>query len=126
MRGLNPKRGGPWVQLVELPSDVEYYDNIVAFWRPEAPLIAGRAYNFVYGLTWCDDVPLLPGYRIVKTRSGAGTKPGSVRFVIDFVPKAIPGLAERPSDGLPTAAVSASAGDVGDPLVQRNASSASG
>lgn len=43
------------VRLVEIPSDQEIYDNIVAYWRPREPLKAGRAATFSYRLTWGGD-----------------------------------------------------------------------
>ncbi len=46
---------GDWgegaVMLVEIPSDKEVNDNIVAFWRPKAKLQAGVAYNYAYKLS---------------------------------------------------------------------------
>ena len=47
---------GDWgpgaVMLVEIPTGDEFMDNIVAFWRPEAPLAAGSEHRFAYSLTW--------------------------------------------------------------------------
>ena len=62
------KRPSAWVQplsnwgpgsvdLIELPTDTEYADNIVAFWRPRQPLEPGRAYDYRYRLSWCWHVP---------------------------------------------------------------------
>lgn len=49
---------GEWgdgaVTLVEIPTADEYHDNIVAFWRPQQPLRAGREYRFDYRMHWCD------------------------------------------------------------------------
>jgi glucans biosynthesis protein len=73
------------VELVEIPTDVEYVDNIVAAWRPDAPLAAHRAYEFSYRLAWLDDVPASDLMRVHKTRIGNGSRPDTVRFVIDFV-----------------------------------------
>ncbi len=48
---------GDWgrgvVQLVEIPSDREINDNIVAFWRPHDPLRAKGEYLLNYRLHWC-------------------------------------------------------------------------
>lgn len=53
----------PWgngaVLLFELPTGNEFSDNVVAFWRPEAPLAAGSEQRFDYRLTWGP----LPGRR---------------------------------------------------------------
>lgn len=48
--------GAGHVQLVEIPSDFEGNDNIVAYWRPEGGLTAGREHRFAYRLTWPDDM----------------------------------------------------------------------
>ena len=72
------------VQLVELPADEEYYDNIVAFWRPIAGPKAGVPYAYAYRLTWADDTPAWRGYRVIKTRVGRAGTPHHVRFIVDF------------------------------------------
>ncbi len=79
----------PWgpgaVMLVELPTNDEFLDNIVAFWRPEAALEPGQEYRFAYRLTWTrepPDVGALP--RILQSRSGQEhDRPGHRRYVID-------------------------------------------
>ncbi|GAC1338306.1 MAG: hypothetical protein NVSMB26_25790 [Beijerinckiaceae bacterium] len=40
------------VQLVELPTSAEYADNIVAFWVPHEPALAGSTHAFSYRLHW--------------------------------------------------------------------------
>ena len=80
--------GAGCAQLVEIPTRAEYFDNIVAFWRPDATLLAGHAYSIGYRLTWCDDVPAWNGYRVGKTRIGEGSRAGTVRFVVDFLDSA--------------------------------------
>ena len=52
---------GDWgegaVELVEIPTDREVNDNIVAFWRPHDPLKAKGEYILNYRLHWCWSVP---------------------------------------------------------------------
>ena len=52
---------GDWgegaVELVEIPTDREINDNIVAFWRPHDPLKAKGEYILNYRLHWCWSVP---------------------------------------------------------------------
>jgi glucans biosynthesis protein len=80
----------PWgagsVVLVEIPTRDEFLDNIVAFWRPEAPLEGGREYTFDYRLVWgVTPVDELPLARVAATRSGASILAPQERvFVIDF------------------------------------------
>ena len=120
--------GNGCVQLVEIPTQAEYFDNIVAFWRPDVPLRASQEYSLNYRLTWCDDVPAWNGYRVGKTRIGVGSRPETVRFVVDFLDwrsskleqVASVGITDVPLRPVPEAVISSSEGVIGNPLVQRN------
>lgn len=79
----------PWgpgaVMLVELPTQTEFLDNIVAFWRPRDPLAAQGEYRYRYTLNWTRTAPdvgaLAP---ILQSRSGREhDRPGHRRFVVD-------------------------------------------
>ena len=107
------------VQLVELPADEEYYDNIVAFWRPIEGLKAGVPYAYAYRLTWTDDAPPWRGYRVVKTRVGRARTPLHFRFIVDFVQTGRRADSENAAAN-PVASVRASHGVAGRPHVQRN------
>jgi glucans biosynthesis protein len=87
---------GDWgagnVRLVEIPSDLEANDNIVAYWVPEAPAKAGDAREFAYRLHWGDlahdsGEPLA---YVFETRSGHGgfagveVQQGTRKFVVDY------------------------------------------
>jgi glucans biosynthesis protein len=127
---IEPK--GDWgngcLQLVEIPTAVEYFDNIVAAWRPEKTLLAGHAYAVGYRLSWRDDAPNWGGHRVRKTRIGDGSRPGTVRFVVDFLDLRAPKLEKLASVGttdvplrpLPEAVISATHGLIRTPLVQHN------
>jgi periplasmic glucans biosynthesis protein len=80
---------GDWgpgnVVLVEIPSSREIHDNIVAFWRPEAPLAEGSETTFTYRLTWGWDAPSPEGLlRVTRTLTGAGAQAGRRAFVVDY------------------------------------------
>lgn len=90
----------PWgagsVQLIEMPTNDEIHDNIVAYWRPAAPARAGASYRLKYRLHWLADEPFAPRVaRAVTTRIGRGGEPGTVRpqgaykFVVDFAGPAL-------------------------------------
>lgn len=91
---VEPK--GQWgkgaVQLIEIPTDDEIHDNIVAMWVPEKPVSAGSELNFAYRLYWLADQPD-PGdiARCVATRLGNGGQPGQPRpkgvrkFMVEFL-----------------------------------------
>ena len=98
------KRPGVWVepkgnwgpgavQLVEIPTDDEIHDNIVAYWRPDGDVKAGDTRSFDYRLYWQDNEPAYPKTiaKVVATRLGRGGIPGQNpwprdrhKFVVDF------------------------------------------
>jgi glucans biosynthesis protein len=119
---VQPK--GDWgagaVYLVEIPSEEEIHDNIVAFWRPREPYNKGTAYSFGYRLLWPDDAPQhAKKAAVLQTLSGLaggpGRKNGAVRYAVDFGGPALGKLGR-----LPRAVLSASAGRIGQPVVERN------
>ena len=97
---------GDWgrgsVQLVELPTEDETFDNIVAFWNPEAPPQPGQELLFGYRLHWGSTLPAAPPLaRTVASRSGPGGNIGQARsplarrFVVDFAGGALAMIAPR-------------------------------
>ncbi len=88
---------GDWgvgaVDLVEIPTDSEYNDNIVAFWRGREPLRAGGEYGFTYRMYWGADAPGdMRLARVAAMRTGAGTAPGTRVFVLDLAGDAVRSL----------------------------------
>ncbi|HVY64359.1 MAG TPA: glucan biosynthesis protein [Gammaproteobacteria bacterium] len=84
---VEPK--GQWgrghVELVEIPSDREIHDNIVAYWQPEAPIKAGQKASFAYRLRFTAEPLDASLARVVATRSGAALQNQDQRsFVIDY------------------------------------------
>ena len=80
---------GDWgqgsVQLLEIPTDAEINDNILAYWRPKAPMAAGSEVPFAYRQYWCWNSPERPPLATVTaTRSGRGTGGRRRRFTVDF------------------------------------------
>ncbi|MFN3616099.1 MAG: glucan biosynthesis protein, partial [Rubrimonas sp.] len=79
--------GSGAVQLVEIPSNAERNENIVAFWRPRTPLPAGQAHRIAYRLTFADNGPdEAPLARVSATRAGppeSGSQ--ALRVAVDFV-----------------------------------------
>jgi glucans biosynthesis protein len=80
------------VQLIEIPTDDEIHDNIVAAWVPEAPIRAGNSFRYAYRLHWQADEPdPTPLARCVATRLGNGGQPGTARprgvrkFLLEFL-----------------------------------------
>ncbi|TQS73141.1 glucan biosynthesis protein D [Rhodobacteraceae bacterium] len=68
------------VTLIEIPTDDETYDNIVAFWTPKDAATSGQEYSFNYRLSWVRDLTLAPQKaRFTAVRIGAGGVPGQDR-----------------------------------------------
>ena len=93
----------PWgegaVQLVEIQTTDETFDNIVAYWAPKDDFKSGQRRTWRYRLSWLDEIPFPEGIaRAIGTWTGLGGRPGQERpadvrkFVIDFEGKAFEGL----------------------------------
>lgn len=98
---VTPKQGfeAGRLELVEIPTNSETHDNIVAYWVPEAPFKAGEHRYFAYTLSTVtglgdgiiDSESETRLARVVRTRQGAAVLPGEQdnaaatrRFVVDF------------------------------------------
>jgi len=107
---------GAWgpgaVNLVEIPTDAEIHDNIVAFWTPQSPIKAGEEFDFAYRLRWGNGpAPEAGAVVVARSRRGRASSehPTPDRlFVIDFN---MPAGGTRPAEP-PKATVTASAGTV--------------
>ena len=122
------KRPGLWVipgeswgkgavTLVEIPADKEIYDNIVAYWRPQAPLTPGNEHTFSYTLVWCDEAPIAKDVApIVDSRLGKRVFEEGRLAYVDFAPNSA--LPDKLEDI--TIHVSSNVGSVSDGVLQRN------
>ncbi|WP_053228460.1 glucan biosynthesis protein [Spirochaeta cellobiosiphila] len=81
-RGLWPSGT---LDLIEIPTDREGMDNIVAFWKvPE--INKHLPFEFNYNMYWTLNSPssTIFKYRVMSTHIGEGTTPGSHTFVVDY------------------------------------------
>ncbi|WP_219321757.1 glucan biosynthesis protein [Methylovirgula sp. HY1] len=77
--------GAGGMELIEIPSDSEANDNIIAYWRPQQSLAAGSETAFAYRQFWCWNPPERPALAIVTdTRSGRGSTAKRRRFLVEF------------------------------------------
>ncbi|BBL72202.1 glucans biosynthesis protein G [Methylogaea oryzae] len=114
---------GDWgagsVYLIEIPSEAEKYDNIVAFWVSDQPALKGQERVFNYRLHYLLDSSLEPdGGRVVSTRVGlqaAGSN--KRRFAVDFVGDELKYFSDKAAV---EAELSASSGKISDVAVTRN------
>lgn len=119
---------GDWgtgmIRLIEIPSDLEANDNIVAFWIPEGDFVAGDTLRIGYRLHWGMSPPGFQTDRaqVSRTLAGhggvSGVKPRTDRrkFVIDFEGDA---LVELKEDLEVTAEVSVSNGSLEEQVLQK-------
>ncbi|MGD9862808.1 MAG: glucan biosynthesis protein [Pseudodonghicola sp.] len=113
------------VTLIELPTDDETFDNIVAFWTPSDPAGAGREYRLNYRLSWLEDCPVPPQTaRFLAVRIGRGGIPGqarpadTVKIVCDFESRGFEALDRGPqTTAVVTASRGAVSGEVAYPVV---------
>jgi glucans biosynthesis protein len=81
--------GAGTVWLVEIPTDAEIHDNVVAFWMPAKPPEPGQRLDLAYRLHW-GEPPHRPSLAsVAATRLGRGGYAGRPadglrKFVIDF------------------------------------------
>ncbi|WP_419814482.1 glucan biosynthesis protein D [Glacieibacterium sp.] len=96
---------GSWgagaVMLYAFPTRSEIVDNVVAFWTPAAPTLAGTALDYAYHLDWRSTEPWpSPLARVVDSYTGDGGLPGEVpppgviKIVVDFAGPSLVGLRE--------------------------------
>lgn len=98
------------VNLVEIPVENEFNDNIVSFWQPDGSLKPGERRDFAYDLVFAelppDNAPLA---RVVATRSGISINDPKARtYVVDF-------SLELFTTGDPTPEITATAGTIRNP-----------
>ncbi|MGC1503053.1 MAG: glucan biosynthesis protein G [Sulfitobacter sp.] len=74
------------VTLVEIPADLEIYDNIVTYWRPETTIKAGSEHAMSYTLHWGGDpVPVTADIPVKVLNTAIGGRPEGGQIVaIDF------------------------------------------
>jgi periplasmic glucans biosynthesis protein len=113
---------GAWgqgvVELVEIPSDREVNDNVVAFWRPHDPLHAKGEYLLNYRLHWCwappGEVKLA---QAMQTRCGLSFDQKHRQFIVDFAGESLKAL--KP-ESTPTLDVGTSKGKIVSAVTQPN------
>jgi glucans biosynthesis protein len=80
---------GDWgqgaLQLIEIPSESEVNDNIIAYWRPKQPLAAGSETMLAYRQFWCWTPPEQPPLATaILSSSGRGSGAKRRRFLVAF------------------------------------------
>ncbi|HTH47338.1 MAG TPA: glucan biosynthesis protein G [Candidatus Limnocylindria bacterium] len=91
---------GKWgkgaLELVQLPSQIEFTDNVAAFWVPDTLPPLGEAFDFEYELHWTKTDPSDPQQgQVIATRVSRVPDTRNLRFVIDFGGPWFRGLSSR-------------------------------
>lgn len=114
---------GDWgvggVELLEIPTDSEFSDNIAVAWVPDAPFAAGEERRFRYRLITFDErVEAQTLAQVRRTGIGRDALPGAAvaikgarRFIVDFTDGPLDGLAR---DAGPEAVLATSSGSISD------------
>lgn len=76
--------GAGQVQLVEIPSDAEYNDNIALFWTPATQPKPLQPFHYSYRLLWGDAVPQEPQARVTNTLATRHSLTQPTTFMLDF------------------------------------------
>ncbi|MFV0358244.1 glucan biosynthesis protein [Tropicimonas sp.] len=120
---------GDWgrgtLRLMEIPSDLEANDNIVAYWIPEAPSHKGESFEFSYRLFWGMNPPGAQAEdraHVVRTLVGEGGVAGTEsrkdrqKFVVDFAGGL---LSKLPADAEVEPVVNADRGEITEKTLSR-------
>jgi glucans biosynthesis protein len=81
------------VELVEIPTDDDTNDNLVAYWVPDALPPNNGPLAYSYDMSWFDDDRARPpGARAAATRRDENGPEGTTRFLVDFEGGRLPKL----------------------------------
>ncbi len=113
---------GDWgdgaVQLVEIPTDTDIRDNIVAYWVPQQQPKPGEPVAFAYTMYWYGADPTRPpAGRVIATRHDWGTVENAHRVVLDFDGDELRAL---PADQAPRGVVTIVGGDEAATLLDQH------
>lgn len=92
---VEPK--GDWgsgvVELVQIPTQGEIHDNIVAYWTPDGETDPAKPLSHAWRMTFYGDDPRRPpAGRVIATRRDLGTIEDGQRFVVDFAGRILSAL----------------------------------
>ncbi|WP_421132895.1 glucan biosynthesis protein [Alteromonas sp. A079] len=76
---VSPKAGFEQgrLEVVEIPTSSEVHDNVVAYWIPDAPLLAGESRYFAYQLSTAEQYAFDSNLAtVLRTRQGKAVLPG--------------------------------------------------
>jgi glucans biosynthesis protein len=98
------------VELIQIPTDKEIYDNIVAFFVPSKLPAQGEPLSFAYQMVWhyATESFQPPAGRVIATRVARTKVEGGRKFVVDFAGTQFDSLAaDKPVEGVVTVGLGA-------------------
>jgi periplasmic glucans biosynthesis protein len=112
---------GDWgpgrVEVVEIPTNSDINDNVVAYWVPQKSPKPGEQGVFAYTMYWYTEDPTRPpGGRVVAIRRDNGTVKDAQRIVLDFAGGK---LGSIPADAVLRGVVSMAGGDEAGEIVDQ-------
>jgi periplasmic glucans biosynthesis protein len=106
------------VELVQIPTDSEFNDNIVAYWVPESPPQSGSPISFSYQMKWDSmEVGEPQLAHVVATRTASSEAEEGKMYIIDFKGGK---LSSIPEDAKVEADIVASRGNVVEQRIEKN------
>jgi len=76
--------GPGFVRLLEIPSNDEYTDNVVAGWELQNPPEQGGSYEYAYQMKWRGDEPDTNQFRVLSTTVRPSPGLNETRFAIEY------------------------------------------
>ncbi len=77
--------GSGCVNLIEIPTNDETFDNVVACWVPEKAPVVGEPIHFAYRIIWLSNPPEPTSVsRVLSTRTGHAHKSTDTMFIVEF------------------------------------------
>jgi glucans biosynthesis protein len=76
--------GPGFLRLLEIPSNDEYTDNVVAGWELQNPPEQGGSYEYAYQMKWRGDEPDTNQFRVLSTTVRPSPGLNETRFAIEY------------------------------------------
>jgi glucans biosynthesis protein len=113
---------GSWgkgrIEVVEIPTNDELNDNVIAYWVPDQKARPGEPIALGYTVRWFGHSAVRPpGGHVLAVRRDRGTIDGAQRFVVDFVGKDLEAI---PADQVVRAVVTVAGGDVAGEILDQH------
>jgi len=83
------------VELIQIPTQNEYNDNVVASWVPASKFLKGTTMDFAYTMRWASAIAEMPLAAVQTTLSATPVDKQKRTFMIDFRGPTLDGFTEE-------------------------------